>query len=252
MSEIESIKTATDALYDYKFNLVLNSDIQRLSNGVIKEFGDIQVTEHTSNLKIKELKIEQAQMQQNVQPRCTVAGIKLQLTTKVDIKKDGQMNITGCAILSNGHLLYANYTFQNNIFEYNEDGNHIDRFKVSATPYDIAVLDSDRIAITYGYKRFFEIFNYRNSRIEKKIQTGDCCWRLDYSNGKIYVKLHAKVGVYDITGQKLCIVTVKGKDYISASNGSLVCSNFLNNNVYCYDLNEKEAWKFHDDSLVNP
>ncbi|CAC5367566.1 unnamed protein product [Mytilus coruscus] len=38
MSEIESMKTATDSTNDYKFNLVLNSDIQKILNGVVKEF----------------------------------------------------------------------------------------------------------------------------------------------------------------------------------------------------------------------
>ncbi|CAG2254507.1 unnamed protein product [Mytilus edulis] len=155
MSETESIKTAADSIYDYKFNLVLNSDIQKLSNGLVKEFGEIQVAEHATNLEFKEFKIEQAQMQQkvlNVQPSRNVADVKLQLITNVGLRKEGKMYITGCAILPNGHLLFANYTNNHNLLEYSEEGYYIGTIPVSAAPFDITVLDSDRIAISYGGK----------------------------------------------------------------------------------------------------
>ncbi|CAC5403239.1 unnamed protein product [Mytilus coruscus] len=251
MSEIESIKTATDSIYDYKFNMILNSDVQKLSNGVVKNFGEIQVAEHDSNLDIKELKIEQAQMQQNVQTASNVADIELQLITKVNIKNERHLLITGCAILPNGHLLVANKTKNKNILEYSEEGNFIGGIEVSADPFDITVLDLDRIAITYGVNRFFEIFNYRNGRVEKRIETGGSCWGLSQSNGKIYVKLD-QVEVFDITGKKLCTLAAEGEFYTSASKNNIFCSHFLNGTVCCYDMNGQEVWKFHDDSLEHP
>lgn len=250
-SETESIKTATDSLHDYKFNLVLNSDVQKLSNGVAKEFGDIQVAEHATNLDIKEQKIEQAQIQQNIQPSRNVADVKLQLLTKIDIKKEEDMFITGCAMLPNGHLLFANYTKNQNILEYSEEGNYIGSIQVSANPYDITVLDSDRIAITYGTKGFFEIFNYRNKGVEKKIEFGGYCQGLSQSDGKIYIKLD-KVEVFNISGTKLRTLAVDGKLYISASKNNIFCSNYSNGNVCCYDMNGQEVWKFHDDILEHP
>ncbi|CAC5389422.1 unnamed protein product [Mytilus coruscus] len=179
VSEIESCKTATDYIHDYKFNLVLNSDIKKLSNGVVKEFGEIQVAEHASNLDIKEVKIEQAQIQQKVQPSGKVADINLQLIRKVDIKRGHNLSITGCAILPNGHLLFANFQKNRNILEYNEEGNYIGSIQVSADPYDITVLDLDRIAISYGGNGFFEIFNYRNNRVEKKDKDRRPLWGIE-------------------------------------------------------------------------
>ncbi|CAC5361313.1 unnamed protein product [Mytilus coruscus] len=174
MSEIESIKTATDSIYNYKFNLALNSDVQKLSNGVVKNFGLIQVAEHATNLDIKDLKIEQAQLQQKVQPARNVSDIEHKLITKVDTKEEGGKCITGCAKMPNGHLLFANY-FITELLEYSKRGNYIDSIQVSDNPFDITILDSDRIAITYGSYGFFEIFNYRNSQIEKKIKTAGHC-----------------------------------------------------------------------------
>ncbi|CAC5418192.1 unnamed protein product [Mytilus coruscus] len=218
MSEIESVKASTDSVNDYKFNLVLNSDIQKLSNGVVKEFGKIQVTEHITNLDIKELKIEQAQMQQSVLPRSIIADVELKLVTKLKIKNKVELCLTDCAILSNGHLLFANYTtsIRQYILEYSEEGNFIGRIKVSASPHSITVLDSDTIVISYGYNRFFEIFNYRNSRIEKRIDTGGPCCGLSQSNGKIYV-IYNKVGVFDITGKKERTLDAETDEHIFAS-----------------------------------
>ncbi|VDI42706.1 Hypothetical predicted protein [Mytilus galloprovincialis] len=184
MSEMEFIKTTADSIYDYKFSLVLNSDIQKLSNAVVKEFGEIQVADYVSNLDIKELKIEQAQTQQKVKPASNVAFVELQLITKFGFREEETMYITGCAILPNGHLLFANY-HSTNLLEYNAGGTYIGSIQVTAGPYDIEVLDLDRIAITYGCQQFFEIFNYRNSRVENKIKTEGHCWGLSQSNGKI-------------------------------------------------------------------
>ncbi|CAC5361320.1 unnamed protein product [Mytilus coruscus] len=217
MNEIESIKTLTDSIYDYTFNL-------KLSNAVFKEFGDIQVTEHTSNLDIKELKLEQAQMQHKIQP-------------------------PSCAILPNGNLLFANY-YDRNILEYSVKGNFIGSIRVSAEPYDITVLDLNRIAITYGDKEFFEIFNYRNKRVKKKIKTRGHCWGLSQSNGKIYVNLD-NVEVFDITGNKLRSLAA-ANNYISASKNNIFCSNNLYGTVCCYDMNGQEVWKIEDDSLKYP
>ncbi|XP_063409083.1 uncharacterized protein LOC134692555 [Mytilus trossulus] len=251
MSETESIKTAAKSMYDYKFNLVLNSDIQKLSNSVVKDFGKIQVAEQFSNLNIKEIKIEQAQIQQKIQQSRNVADVKLKLLTKVKIKREGDIRITGCAILPNDHLLFANYN-TTELLEYNEEGNYIGRIQVSANPYDITVLDSELIAITYGSKRFFEIFNYRKSWVQKMIETGGNCWGLSQSNGKIYVRHNQDIGVFDKMGNKLCTLAASGMLYISASKNNIFCSNNSKNNVCCYDLNGKEVWKFHDDSVKHP
>ncbi|CAG2252680.1 unnamed protein product [Mytilus edulis] len=248
MSEIKSIKTVSNSLYDYKFNLVLNDDIQNLSNCAVKEFGGIKTTEHASNIVMKELKIEQAQVQQNLQPS---GNVKLEVIAMVDIKKEEHMCITGCAILPNGHLLFANYTYKQKLLEYSEEGTYIGSIPVSAIPYDITVLDSDRIAITYLDKEFFEIFNYRKSQVEKKIKTE--CWGLSYSNGKIYIKLD-KVAVYNIKGKKLCSLAILGEEdscYISASENKVFCSNEQNGSVCCYDIKGQKVWKFHDNSLMH-
>ncbi|XP_076085035.1 uncharacterized protein LOC143055873 [Mytilus galloprovincialis] len=251
MSETESIKTAAKSMYDYKFNLVLNSDIQKLSNGLVKDFGKIQVAEPTSNLNIKEIKIEQAQIQQKIQPSRNVADVNLKLLTMVKIKREGDIRITGCSILPNGHLLFANYN-TTELLEYNEEGNCIGRIQVSANPYDITVLDSDRIAITYGSKRFFEIFNYHNSWVVKMIETGGNCWGLSQSNGKIYVRHNQDIGVFDKMGNKLSTLAASGKLYISSSKINIFCSNNSKNNVCCYDMSGQEVWTFHDDYVQHP
>ncbi|CAC5367567.1 unnamed protein product [Mytilus coruscus] len=211
----------------------------------------IPIDEHTTNFDIKDLKIEQAQIQLNVQTSTNVADVELQLITEVDIKRAEQICITGCAILHNGHLLFANYTHKQNILEYNEEGSYIGSNQVSALPYDITVLDSDRIAITYGRNGFFEIFNYRNKRVEKKIYTGGHCWILSQSNGKIYVKVD-KVMVFDITGEKLHTLSADGNLNISAGKNNLFCLRFKKNNVCFYDMKGQEVWKFQDDSLDDP
>ncbi|CAC5361318.1 unnamed protein product [Mytilus coruscus] len=190
-------------------------------------------------------------MQQKEQPSSNVTDIEIQLITRINIKNERHMLITGCAILPNEHLLFANYNRRRNILEYSKEGNYISSIQVYAEPYDITVLDSERIAITYGYNGFFEILNYCNNSVEKKIETGSHCWGLSQSNGKIYIQLD-KVECFDTTCKKLFTMAVAGDFHISASKTNLFCSNSLNNNVYCYDMHGQEVWKFRDDSLQSP
>ncbi|XP_071146507.1 uncharacterized protein [Mytilus edulis] len=242
----ESIKTATDYIYNYKFNLHLNSDIQKLSNDVINEIGYIQVTEQKLHLDLKELKIKQAQMPQKIQPSCNFADVNLLLIKRFNITRERLMCITGCAILPNGHLLCADF-YRTELLEYSEEGNYIGCIPVSAYPFDITVLDSDRIAISYGTYDFFEIFNFRNSRVEKKIDTGEHCWGLIQSNGKIFVKLE-RVHVFDLNGSLLYTMAANGKHYISTNKNNIFCSSYLDGFVRCYDMKGKEVWKFHIDT----
>ncbi|CAC5357761.1 unnamed protein product [Mytilus coruscus] len=191
-------------------------------------------------------------MQQNVRPSRNVADVKLELIRKIDMKRESQIYITDCVILPNGHLLFAKYN-STELLEYREQGNYIDSIPVSTEPYDITVLDSDRIAITYGQHHFFEIFNYRDRLVEKKINTGRGCWGVCQSKGKIYVKLD-KVEVFDITGKKLCTLKLasEGQIYITASKNYLFSPSYENGTVYCHDMNGQEVWKFRDDSLKQP
>ncbi|CAG2231176.1 unnamed protein product [Mytilus edulis] len=78
----------------------------------------------------------------------------------------------------------------------------------------------------------------------------------NYTNEqKTYVKLDAKVEVFDITGKKLRTLAAEVKDYISyisASTDNIFCSNFVNSHIYCYDIEGIKVWKFRNDSLQNP
>lgn len=84
------------------------------------------------------------------------------------MKKKNEMNITGCVILPNGHILIANYTNENCFIECTETGEHIRDIPVSGPPYDISVLDLNRICVSYGDTMFLEIMNCITYHVEKK------------------------------------------------------------------------------------
>ncbi|VDI71122.1 Hypothetical predicted protein [Mytilus galloprovincialis] len=86
-------------------------------------------------------------------------------------ENDFVIDVRGCVILPNGNLLMTNYSKQNQLVEYKYTGEHMRDIQVSALPFFIAVIDPNRIAVTYGdTAKFMEIRNTHSFRAEKEIR----------------------------------------------------------------------------------
>lgn len=77
--------------------------------------------------------------------------------------------------MPNGHLLMAIDTKENILIEYSDKGQHIRDIRVSSPPYAIAVIDLDRIVVTYGKALFVEIIQTNPYNLEKKISLQKNC-----------------------------------------------------------------------------
>ncbi|VDH97273.1 Hypothetical predicted protein [Mytilus galloprovincialis] len=146
-NEVESIKNEIGAAKDYELKVSINSLIEKLSNDV-EEFGKIMVSESATNLDYRDPKLDQAQLGINAQTPKNISDIKLKLITSFQIKTSYRLNVIGCVILTNDLFLMANDTNVNRIIEYSDTDRHIRGIPV--WPYGIAVIDPDRIVVTYG------------------------------------------------------------------------------------------------------
>lgn len=101
---------------------------------------------------------------------------------------------------TNGHLLLANYENENAWIEYSETGEHVRDILVTTAPYDIDLIDVDRIVVTYGDALFMEIINNNTFDVEKKISLQNGCLGVSHGDGKLYVAYGNDILVIDISG----------------------------------------------------
>ncbi|CAC5408351.1 unnamed protein product [Mytilus coruscus] len=174
-SEMNSIRKEIGATKNYKLSVVLHNLIERLSNDV-ENFGHIKVSECSALLDIRETKLDQAQNRINDPISRNISNIQLQLLETFQIKEKNEMDIRGCVILPNGNLLMLNCTQENHLIEYNDRGEYIRDISVSGKPCGIAVIDLNRIVVTYGDAFYVEIMNNNTFNVEKKISLQKAAW----------------------------------------------------------------------------
>ncbi|CAG2230665.1 unnamed protein product [Mytilus edulis] len=253
LSEIESTKMAINASKDYKLKVAFHTLIEKLSNE-IEEFGQISVSESNSNLDFRDLKIDQAQIGINVFTSRNIECTKLQLIGKFKMQRKREMNIKGCVILPNGHILFANYTQENQLVEYNDTGEHIRDIAVSGKPYSITVIDLNRIAVTYGIGKYLEIIHTNSFHVEKKIEVLTNCWRISFENGSFYViSGHYTIKILDLSeNQNTIEIASQGVLNITTNEDKMFFTDNKTNMVHCCRLNGDDLWQFTSDSLQAP
>ncbi|XP_071150322.1 uncharacterized protein [Mytilus edulis] len=250
---VESIKSEIGAANAYELKVSIDSLIEKLLNEV-EDFGKIVLSEPATNLDFQDPKIDQAQIEVNISTFQNISDIKLQLIKTIQMEKKYEMFITGCVILPNGKLLMAIDTKENKFIEYSDTGEHIRDIPVSSEPYAVAVIDLNRIVVTYGDALYLEIMNNKTFNVDKKIRLQIDCFEVSHEDGKLYVVYGNGVQIMDLSGKHLeafnlastnisCIKTIRGK---------IIYADYNTNQVHCCRLNGEELWQLKIDSIAFP
>ncbi|XP_052106160.1 uncharacterized protein LOC127738810 [Mytilus californianus] len=248
---VKSLKEAFLSFKNYNIDIEIHQGINSLLKDV-NHFARIKVDESTISCPFKEANIDQAQMQ--VQPRRSVHDTKLQLRRKFTIKQTGnEMYIAGCTILANGNLLIADHNGQNVLMEYNEDGNFIRDIPVSARPWDLTVIDTDHIAVSYRALCYIEVIDIRK-KIVKTVKFKNYCGGISYNDGKIYVVVKNEgIVVLDMDGTKINTIKCSTDVYdITTSQSRIYFTQMKQHTVNCCTGTGEEIWNFEDILLNSP
>ncbi|CAC5385485.1 unnamed protein product [Mytilus coruscus] len=254
VSEVESIKSEIGASKDYELKVAIHSLIEKLPKE-IEEFGQIKVSECAVNLDFKDPKIDQAQIGINVPSARNICDVELQLIKTFQIQRNAEIYISGCATLPNGHLLIANNTNANHLIEYSDTGEHIRDIPVSGMPFDITVIDPQRIIVTYANTKFIEIMNSNTFNIEKKITLQNSCLGISIEDGRLYViSGNSTIQVLDLLGRQLETLKIESNSvlYITTSRDRIFYTDVDKNIVHCCSLKGEELWRFKSDSITYP
>ncbi|XP_071172198.1 uncharacterized protein [Mytilus edulis] len=212
----------------------------------IDYFGKIKVEEKNSCLFFKEAKVSQAQIA-HIPARLLFDSTGIRLLKKFKIKETkDEMKIYSCEILPNSHILVAIFS---------EDKVNIRNIPVSNKPYDLTVLDSNLIAVSYG--DLMEIMNIIDNNVQAKVGFDSPCWGISYQNRKIYIKVDDEgIVELDVSGNRLRTIGGKFAEagwifHITTTKNRIYCTDFVEDAVYFCSMTGEDIWTFTEQSLVN-
>ncbi|CAG2187122.1 unnamed protein product [Mytilus edulis] len=164
------------------------------------------------------------------------------------------MDITGCAILANSNLLFAVKTCKNVLMEYNKDGLFVRDIPVSGEPWDLTVIDTDQIAVSYNDLNYIEVIDIKKMVVLNTMTLKYNCRGISYSDGKIYVVVDGRrIVVLDMEGTKLNTIKCDMNAFhIATIDDRIYYTAPISNTVKCYTTGGNRIWNFKDKSLTTP
>lgn len=259
--EMNSITKTAASVKNYKMEIELHPYISKLLKELegVDVLGKISVEEKMAGLQINDASLRGAQSLRgpSVSNVSSVSETRLRLKQNFKVKQTGEeMCITGCAMSSDGHLLLANYNgLIAGVMEYSDAGQFIRNIDVSEQPFDVAVIETDRIAVTYGEYDYAEIVDVKNKTDNKKIQFQNSCWGICHRNGKCYVLIHRSgISVMNILGEKLKTIKLATAivDYLAVTENRIFYADYGTSLIYCCDMEGKKIWEFKELSIKGP
>ncbi|CAC5404476.1 TRIM2_3 [Mytilus coruscus] len=254
--ETESILDDIWASKDYELKVDINSLIANLLTNV-QDYGQIKISENRANIDFGDPKINQAQIETIVPTPRKISNIQLQLikTFRISMReKNAEMNITGCVMLSNGHLLMVNCAGKS-LIEYTNTGEHIRDIPVSGTPFGIAVINPRCIVVSYATANFLAIMNNITFKVEKKIRFKRSARGLSQENGRLYVVSgYASIQVLDLSGRQLETLKIASYSVMNLTTNTdyIFYTDYNSNKVHCCLMSGEELWQFKSESINYP
>lgn len=174
-------------------------------------------------------------------------SICLRLKQKFKLKEIN-WPITGCIILPNERIIVASYVDKIPLQEYDISGNHIRDIAVSSAPFDLTIIDTQHIAVTYGRDQFLENININTNCAVRKINVKGNCYGISHQDGKLYVAVRL-LGIVttDISGHILCTIKCNA-NYITTATDRIYYTEYDSDTAYCCSMDGQVIWRFQDRS----
>ncbi|XP_063427220.1 uncharacterized protein LOC134710754 [Mytilus trossulus] len=239
--KVESVKERIKSVQDYEVHLQLHLVVMAFMNQ-IGQLGNILVKKTTTSLPFKEAKIDQAQIQLRVHVKKTINNIRLKLKKRFKVNKTGfGMWLSGCTMLSNGNVLIIDFKGRGVVMEYSENGKHIRDIQCSGRPFDLTVIDTDRIAVTHGRYQYIQILDIKNNTVEKKVEFDNDCDGISYQNNKLFI-ISGGIVITDSTGNVLNKLRVDCGLFLETTIDRIYFTDFRVDTVNCISMTGEEIW----------
>ncbi|VDI73863.1 Hypothetical predicted protein [Mytilus galloprovincialis] len=250
--EIKSIKGIIDNTFEIKIEI--DSSITSLMN-CVDRLGVISVEEIHSELEFKDVKLDQAQRQIYVSTGNSHRVVDVKLQQRIKMKgTEMRMGVTGCLILTNGNILIADILRENQVIEYDGEGQHVRYISCSGEPYYLTLIDPDRFAVTYLDLSKIDIIHQCKTQVQT-IPTKNECRGISYQDDQLFVIMDSiGIVVFDLLGKIInTLATDSQKVYsITTAKDMIYYTNEKEKTVHCLRLTGQEIWMYQFESFILP
>jgi hypothetical protein len=248
------VKKQKGALNYELFELKLDfpSELKSFMKDVSK-FGIVSVTKkHFSTSLVNEAEL-QAQI-----PQESRLGVTPQLTKKTTVnfqtKDKGNIRITGCDILPDGKLVFTEKE-DKRLLMFSNNGNYEkDIVRFSGIPYEVSYTGENIVAVTISPKHEVVFVNVITNTIINTVDVGSSCWGTDFNMNRLAIRvIQSNHIVYlDPKGKLIDRVNIPGENstHISLRDGTIKCTDWKVNTIYCYTLTGQHIWTFKDKNVL--
>ncbi|CAG2230899.1 unnamed protein product [Mytilus edulis] len=233
--EVESVKEVIQILEKSEICLQLHPSAIALMNEV-DQLGEISLKKTITSLPFIEANVDQAQVQLRNPLTKSIENVHIELKERFEVKQKGffTFELTGCTVLTNGNLLMANNHGNTILMEYSEDGKRIHDIPCSSKPFDLTVIDTDRIAVTYGDKKYVEILNLKKNTVEKEVEFENDCYGISYQDNKLFIIITGGIVITDIEGKVLKTFYFECEMYIETTKDRIYFTTKRRSNCKLY------------------
>lgn len=124
---------------------------------------------------------------------------------------------------------------------------------MTSTPFDIAVIGNEKIAMSFPLSKRIEIINTTNFESVREILFKKKCYGIAYDNGNLFVIVKSEgIFVMDLCGGLRFSLPIKGEGLLNihVKNDRIYCSD--EKTVQYYDMEGSSMWTFKDSNLRSP
>ena len=242
--------------YDlFELKLDFSSELKSFVKDVSK-FGVVSVTKkHCSTSLVKE-----AELHPQI-PQESKLGVTTQLKRKVTVnfptKDNGSVCITGCDILPDGKLVFTDQEGER-LLVFSNNGNYEnDIVRFSGEPFEVSYRGENIVAVTIYDKRQIVFVNVITNTITNTVYIGHKCYGTDFNMNRLAIRViqqptSSHIVYLDPKGKLIDHVNIHSMNSrnISFRDGTIKCTDWRTNTIYCYTLTGQEIWAFKDENVL--
>ncbi|CAG2185984.1 unnamed protein product [Mytilus edulis] len=247
--EVETAKNEIKSLFNYEIHLELQPSIMSFMHEM-DQIGKIYDEKISISLPFNEGNVDQ-DIQLPVPEMKSIDSIHVKLKKRFNVKQkeDEEIWLSGCTMLQNGNLMIADYKGEGVLMEYSEDGQHLRNIPCSEPPFDLTVIDNDRIAVTYGHRKYIQILNTKNHIVERKVKFDKDCYGISYQANKLFIIIDDEIVILDIAGNVLITLTMDCRFYLETTVDRIYYNR--DHTVHCISMTGEEIWVHKEKFLVS-
>jgi hypothetical protein len=238
-------------LKQIKLSFKVDDQIVSLLNNV-NSLGKIIIETKTSDVDIEAYKQNQAQQRVVSIPLGSVNDVILKVKQRI---KSGLRNVTGCCILSNGKMVFMNYSAgEVNILH--RDGSRDFTINIrSGNPCDVTCIDSNTIAVSVVDRdNQIRIIDLNKRSTTKQINTKSTVYGLTHNDGSliccVFDKGLIRINLKDNSITPVVRCSLPAWSFVTTNGNNIYYTNHTTDRVTCCDLNGEIQWEFNDTNVL--